>query len=72
MLTTLALAAAVTAVRLWPREDPAELEHVHAELAPDHPHLADAGGRSHRHDFHIDALHRQWPAQAPVREKSAA
>ncbi|WP_030556332.1 MFS transporter [Streptomyces exfoliatus] len=72
VLTALALAAAVTAVRLWPREDPAELEHVHPELAPDHPHLAGVGGRSHRHDFHIDALHRRWPTREPAREKSAA
>ncbi|MEV6248916.1 MFS transporter [Streptomyces sp. NPDC051742] len=74
VLTALALAAAVTAVRLWPREDPAELDHVHPELAPDHPHLAGAGGRSHRHDFHIDALHRRWPTgeREPTQEKSAA
>ncbi|MEU7296067.1 MFS transporter [Streptomyces exfoliatus] len=72
VLTTLALAAAVTAVRLWPRQDPAELEHVHTELAPDHPHLAGAGGRSHRHDFHIDALHQRWPVREPAREKTAA
>ncbi|WP_411107869.1 MFS transporter [Streptomyces sp. c-19] len=72
VLTALALAAAVTAVRLWPREDPAELEHVHPELAPDHPHLAGVGGRSHRHDFHIDALHRRWPTREPAREKTAA
>ncbi|MGW6390272.1 MFS transporter [Streptomyces sp. NPDC055103] len=72
VLTALALAAAVTAVRLWPREDPAELEHVHPELAPGHPHLAGAGGCGHRHDFHIDALHRHWPARPPAREKSAA
>ncbi|KQX52110.1 MULTISPECIES: MFS transporter [unclassified Streptomyces] len=72
VLTALALAAAVTAVRLWPREDPAELEHVHTELPPDHPHLAGAGGRSHRHDFHIDALHQRWPVQEAAQEKTAA
>ncbi|MDV9190923.1 MFS transporter [Streptomyces sp. SR27] len=72
VLTALALAAAVTAVRLWPRQDPAELEHVHPELAPDHPHLAGVGGRGHRHDFHIDALHQRWPVREPAQEKTAA
>lgn len=60
-LSALALLAAVAAVRLWPRTDPDELEHVHAELAPDHPHLAGAG-RRHAHDYRIDALHPRWPA----------
>ncbi|MBX9422088.1 MFS transporter [Streptomyces lateritius] len=72
VLAALASAAAVTAVRLWPREDPAELEHVHLDLAPDHPHLAGVTGRGHRHPFHIDALHRRWPAPGAGRETSAA
>ncbi|MEU2233337.1 MFS transporter [Streptomyces vietnamensis] len=72
VLTAIALAAAAVAVRLWPRTDPAELTHFHPDLPGDHPHLADVPGRSHRHTFHIDALHHQWPAHTPVRERSAA
>ncbi|WP_137990861.1 MFS transporter [Streptomyces vilmorinianum] len=37
-LSVVALLGAVAAVRLWPRSDPDELEHLHPELAPDHPH----------------------------------
>ncbi|MFF6888065.1 MFS transporter [Streptomyces sp. NPDC012421] len=64
VLTALALVAAVTAVRLWPRRDPAELEHVHPELEAGHPHLAGVAGHRHSHDFRIDTLHRHWPAPA--------
>ncbi|MEU0402144.1 MFS transporter [Streptomyces sp. NPDC006197] len=64
-LALLALLGVVGAARLWPREDPAELEHVHPELPAGHPHLAGAGAH-HAHAFHIDALHRRWPA-APGR-----
>ncbi|GGT94101.1 MULTISPECIES: MFS transporter [Streptomyces] len=59
-LSGVALLAAVAAVRLWPRTDPDELEHVHPELAPDHPHLRGAA-RRHAHDFRIDSLHPRWP-----------
>ncbi|WP_225804962.1 MFS transporter [Streptomyces sp. NK15101] len=65
VLAALALLGAVGAARLWPREDPAELEHVHPELPAGHPHLAGSGAH-HAHAFHIDALHRRWPA-APGR-----
>ncbi|MEU8762444.1 MFS transporter [Streptomyces sp. NPDC048659] len=62
-LTAVALAGTWAAVRLWPREDPAALDHVHPELPRDHPHLAGLGP-GHRHDFHIDVLHPRWPATA--------
>jgi MFS family permease len=65
-LGAVALLAAVAAVRLWPRTDPDEpdeLEHLHPDLAPDHPHLAGAG-RRHAHAHRIDALHPGWPAPA--------
>lgn len=64
VLAGLALAAALAAARLWPRTDPVALAHVHPELPADHPHLAGAAG-PHTHAFHIDALHRRWPAPAP-------
>ncbi|WP_438290883.1 MFS transporter [Streptomyces sp. HUAS TT7] len=65
-LAALALIASAAAVRLWPRRDPAALDHVHPELPADHPHLTGAGptgdGRRHTHDYRIDQLHRCWPA----------
>ncbi|MER8046889.1 MFS transporter [Streptomyces sp. NPDC094032] len=64
VLAGLALLGALAAARLWPRADPVDLAHVHPELPADHPHLAGAPG-PHTHAFHIDALHRRWPAPAP-------
>lgn len=64
VLGALALLAALVAARTWPRTDPVALAHAHPELPADHPHLAGAVGR-HIHAFHIDALHRRWPAGAP-------
>lgn len=49
------------ALRIWPVSDPQELEHVHPDLPEDHPHIAEFGGRRHRHDFVIDDEHRAWP-----------
>lgn len=52
------------AIFLWPREDDAALEHVHSDLAPDHPHL-NTGERHaadrHAHSYVIDDLHHMWP-----------
>ncbi|MEU1868054.1 MFS transporter [Streptomyces gardneri] len=62
VLAGTALLGALAATRLWPRTDPATLEHVHPELPAGHPHLTAAGGGGrHAHDFHIDELHRRWP-----------
>jgi MFS family permease len=65
-LSLLAAAAVAVAAWVWPVSDPDEIEHVHRELAPDHPHLAgaapsDAGGFRHRHAFVIDSHHPEWP-----------
>ncbi|MFF2185143.1 MFS transporter [Streptomyces sp. NPDC058155] len=66
VLATLALAAAITAVAIWPRRDPDRLDHVHVELPDGHPHLQDAVptsvGFRHGHDYRIDALHQRWPS----------
>jgi H+ antiporter protein len=66
--TTFAILAAVTvlgvalAAAVWPRSDPEELEHAHADLPPDHPHVVGAGGiQRHRHAYVIDNLHGGWP-----------
>jgi predicted MFS family arabinose efflux permease len=50
------------AARLWPADDPDEIEHAHPELASDHPHLREHHGRRHVHAFTIDDLHRRWPS----------
>ncbi|MDU8909927.1 MFS transporter [Aestuariicoccus sp. MJ-SS9] len=58
VLTVLALAGLVSALRFWPRGLPA---HRHADLPPGHPHLRehplDEGGR-HDHAILHDGLHR--------------
>jgi MFS family permease len=66
--TVFAILAAVTvlgialATAVWPRADPEEIEHAHADLSPDHPHVIGAGGRRrHRHAYVIDDLHGGWP-----------
>ncbi|AXG76598.1 MFS transporter [Streptomyces paludis] len=65
-LAVLALAGAGTALALWPRTDPARLDHLHSELPAGHPHVRDAvptrGGFRHGHDYRIDTLHRRWPS----------
>ena len=61
----------VLAARLWPVDDPEEIEHAHPDLPPDHPHLRQHHGRAHAHPFTIDDLHRRWPAgQSPGQDSS--
>lgn len=65
VMAVIAALGMLAALRLWPAGDPVELEHVHSNLPPDHPHVQDArhvhGGYSHRHDFVIDGDHMTWP-----------
>lgn len=65
VLSVFAAVAAMVAWRLWPREDPVEIEHFHDDLRADHPHVADAvadgHGFRHTHPFAIDELHCRWP-----------
>ncbi len=60
------LAAAAAAAAVWPARDPSRLEHVHPDLPPGHPHLADAhpaaDGWRHGHHYVIDRHHHRWPA----------
>ncbi|MFE2845419.1 MFS transporter [Streptomyces scopuliridis] len=67
-LAAVALAAAVTALVIWPREDPNHLDHLHDELPAEHPHVRDAiptrDGWRHGHDYRIDTLHTRWPSPA--------
>lgn len=60
ILGALCVGGAIAAARLWPAADAPEIEHSHADLPADHPHLA-AGAASHAHAFVIDDLHRRWP-----------
>lgn len=63
----LALIAAIgvaAAFIVWPAQDPSDVPHSHPELATDHPHLREhkrGAAAEHRHNFHIDDLHRRWP-----------
>jgi len=63
VLTFLGLALASM---FWQADDPETVEHEHADLRPDHPHLHDhrGQGRRHAHTFVIDDLHRGWPSKA--------
>ncbi|UYQ72264.1 MFS transporter [Pelagibacterium flavum] len=53
--------------RLWRTPDTDAVEHTHADLPRDHPHLANAtpaaGGYRHKHTFVIDADHLSWPTR---------
>ncbi len=65
VLAVLTAGAAVTAIRLWPTDDPEVVEHVHDDLDPGHDHLCDAvpagGAWRHAHPFRIDDHHERWP-----------
>ncbi|ACU38139.1 MFS transporter [Actinosynnema pretiosum subsp. pretiosum] len=65
VLAAIALAAALTAPRLWPEDDPESIEHEHHDLADDHAHVRGAalvgGCHRHAHAYRIDDLHVRWP-----------
>lgn len=63
-LTAVACIGLISAWRLWPAAEPAELDHRHDDLPEDHPHWQEHGGGSqghHAHRYVIDALHSRWP-----------
>ncbi len=62
VLGVLALLGTLLAMRAWPARLVVAVEHVHADLPPDDPHLADARGGRHAHPIVIDDLHGRWPA----------
>ena len=61
VLASVALAGIVTALRLWPADDPEVVEHSHDNLPLDHPHLQ--GHRHHAHALVIDDAHPRWGSQ---------
>ncbi|MFW8635478.1 MFS transporter [Cribrihabitans pelagius] len=58
MLAALAAVGLAACLRLWPRDDPEEVEHTHANLPLGHPHLK--GNRTHSHALIIDEHHPRW------------
>ncbi|MEW1801658.1 MFS transporter [Streptomyces virginiae] len=74
VLGAVALAATAAAAVIWPVRDPYRLEHVHPDLPPGHPHLADAraagSGWLHGHHYVIDQHHHRWPGRDGRRRKT--
>jgi MFS family permease len=64
-MAALAMLGTLLAVLLWPTADPEALEHDHAGLPADHPHVESGdGSTTHSHPFVIDDLHPVWPNKA--------
>jgi MFS family permease len=64
ILAVLATIGTVTAFFVWPATDTDIVEHSHADLPPDHPHLQSGEprtGHRHAHPYVIDDLHLMWP-----------
>ena len=70
MLAALAFVAVLAAAWIWPRHDPDVLEHDHADLPLDDPHLQQNGKDGvHEHFYRIDDQHLHWPELGGKREK---
>lgn len=65
VMCVLSALGAATAYLVWPVADPRGIVHDHPGIPSDHPHLSDAAGGWHAHDFVIDDLHRRWPSARP-------
>ncbi|BBD02191.1 hypothetical protein YGS_C2P0204 [Sphingobium sp. YG1] len=62
-MAVIAAVGTLAASWLWPSADPVTVNHDHADLAPDHPHLRGDHGTAREHAFVIDDLHQRWPRQ---------
>lgn len=61
----IALTGLIAMLLVWPREADV-VEHEHAELPADHPHMTQhpvTGKARHRHAVIIDSLHPEWPRE---------
>jgi H+ antiporter protein len=67
-LGVIAALSIAIAARLWPANDPDEIEHTHDTLDANDPHVAGAvpsgAGLRHQHAFVIDSHHLEWPRSA--------
>ena len=71
VLTAITVASTVTAMFLWPADDPSELEHAHEATEHDHLHTHD-GHHQHEHEgWEGPEPHRHPHHHAPVRHKHA-
>ncbi len=64
VLAFLAIFGVVSAIIVWPGDDPEIIEHSHPNLSPDHPHMAVGDllpDHRHAHPYVIDDLHFMWP-----------
>lgn len=59
-LGVLAGVATLLALKLWPADDPIDIEHRHDNLPPGHAHAGAPEGR-HSHAYVIDDEHPRWP-----------
>ncbi len=70
MLSALAFVAVLAAAWIWPRHDPDVLEHGHADLPFDDPHLQqNSKDGVHEHFYRIDDQHLHWPELGGKREQ---
>ena len=57
-LALLAASGVLVALKIWPANEPVEIDHTHDNLPLDHPHLQ--GDRRHSHALVIDDSHPRW------------
>jgi H+ antiporter protein len=66
VLAAMAMVGFIVALSTWEASDEISVEHSHANLADDDPHLREGHhrqGRRHSHAFMVDRLHPDWPRE---------
>ena len=71
VLAFMALATTAAALLLWPARDLSELEHVHEEIAHEHPHVHDEHHQHSHEGWEGPEPHRHAHRHAPLRHKHA-
>ena len=69
VLAFMALATTAAALLLWPARDLSELEHVHEEIAHEHPHVHDEHHQHSHEGWEGPEPHRHSHRHAPLRHK---